>query len=107
MTRKWQLPSECGLTVQNIAIHRFPVNGGEIWQIKKKKKSQKKKIIMKGTVLRRRAKISWFIEPNAKDVHFIGASVLPLPIVSSTKDRKRSKIFIFRIFDFVRVIPNE
>ena len=28
VTRKWQLPSECGLTVQNIAIHRFLVNGG-------------------------------------------------------------------------------
>ena len=28
VTRKWQLPSEYGLTVQNIAIHRFLVNGG-------------------------------------------------------------------------------
>ena len=28
VTRKWQFPSECGLTVQNIAIHRFLVNGG-------------------------------------------------------------------------------
>ena len=28
VTRKWQLPSECGLTAQNIAIHRFLVNGG-------------------------------------------------------------------------------
>ena len=28
VTRKWQLPSECGHTVQNIAIHRFLVNGG-------------------------------------------------------------------------------
>ena len=28
VTGKWQLPSECGLTVQNKAIHRFLVNGG-------------------------------------------------------------------------------
>ena len=28
VTRKWQLPSDCGLTVQNIAIHRFLVKGG-------------------------------------------------------------------------------
>ena len=28
VTRKWQLPSECGLAVQNIAMHRFFVNGG-------------------------------------------------------------------------------
>ena len=37
MIRKWQLPSECGHTVQNIAMHRFLVNGGKIWQIKKKR----------------------------------------------------------------------
>ena len=28
VTWKWQLPTECGLTVQNIATHHFLVNGG-------------------------------------------------------------------------------
>ena len=41
------------------------------------------KMITKESVLRPHAKSGWFVEPNAEDVHFIGASaivfVLPNP----------------------------